>query len=150
MSGFKAMNSLPSDHAKAMTNLTIRLDFDSGESLGPGKVRLLEAVSETGSIRRAAKLCGMSFRQAWLLLQAVEEMFGTPLTETVRGGVRGGGTRLTPLGVRVASSYRKLEQAAAEAAKPESSFLAASIRSREASRSGKSEKTRLTRKSLRK
>jgi len=36
-----------------MTRLTIRIDFDNGSALGPGKARLLEAVEETA---RSAKL----------------------------------------------------------------------------------------------
>src|SRR5579862_6940949 len=100
-----------------MTNLTIRVDFDSGESLGPGKVRLLEAVVETGSIRKAADRCSMSFRQAWLLLHALDVMFTEPVTETVRGGAKGGGTRLTPLGELVVRNYRDAEQAAGNAAR---------------------------------
>ncbi len=133
-----------------MASLTIRVDFDSGESLGPGKVRLLESVSETGSIRKAAKLCGMSFRQAWLLLQAVETMFGAPLTETVRGGIQGGGTRLTPAGVLIVRTYRRLEQAAELAAKPEVAAIAANLRVGPSAGVAKARKPRLIRKSLKK
>jgi molybdate transport system regulatory protein len=133
-----------------MTNLTIRVDFDSGESLGPGKVRLLEAVAETGSIRKAARLCGMSFRQAWLLLKAVEDMFGVSLTETLRGGVRGGGTRLTPAGTLIVKGYRRLERAAEQAAKIEMAALTANLRGAPIAGESSARKRRLVRKSLRK
>ena len=62
-----------------MTRLTIRIDFDDGSALGPGKVRLLELVAETGSIRKAAAGMKMSYRKAWLLLKALEETFGAAL-----------------------------------------------------------------------
>ena len=65
------------DHAKPMARLTIRVDFETGASLGPGKIRLLEEIEKTGSIRNAADAVRMSFRQGWLLLKAIEEMFGS-------------------------------------------------------------------------
>jgi molybdate transport system regulatory protein len=99
-----------------MARLTIRVDFENGASLGPGKIRLLEEVGKTGSIRSAAEAVGMSFRQAWLLLKAIEEMFEQPVIATQRGGSRGGGSALTELGRMVVTSYRRLENASAEAA----------------------------------
>lgn len=102
-----------------MAKLTIRVDFESGASLGPGKVRLLEEVEKTRSIRNAAQVVGMSFRQAWLLLKAIEEMFGHPVIETKRGGSRGGGSALTELGSLVIACYRQLERASASAAQKE-------------------------------
>ena len=110
-----------------MAKLTIRIDFDSGASIGPGKVRLLEEIEKTGSIRKAAEAVGMSFRQAWLLLRAIEEMFGQPVILTVRGGVRGGGSALTPLGRLAVANYRQLEQAAGVAARRELSDLETNI-----------------------
>ena len=99
-----------------MARLTIRIDFDDGSGLGPGKVQLLELVAQTGSIRKAAAQLGMSYRKAWLLLQALKETFGTPLVETASGGKSGGGTRLTAAGREIVSRYRKLERAAGKAA----------------------------------
>jgi molybdate transport system regulatory protein len=99
-----------------MARLTIRIDFDTGAQLGPGKVRLLELVAETGSIRKAAAGMNMSYRKAWLLLQALEKGFTAPLVATTTGGRTGGGARLTPLGRLVTARYRALEAKAAEAA----------------------------------
>jgi len=97
------------------SRLTIRIDFESGAALGPGKVRLLELIAETGSIRKAAAGMKMSYRQAWLLLQALAEAFGAPLAATATGGRAGGGARLTPLGDTVVRRYRSLEKAAGRA-----------------------------------
>ena len=97
-----------------MPKLSIRIDFDKG-SLGPGKAHLLELVASTGSIRKAAAGMKMSYRKAWLLLKALEEMFGAPLVATSTGGRAGGGARLTPLGTLVASRYRRLEIAIVKA-----------------------------------
>jgi len=102
-----------------MARLTIRIDFDDGSGLGPGKVQLLELVAETGSIRKAAAQLGMSYRKAWLLLQALKGTFGTALIETASGGKSGGGTSLTAAGRKVVIRYRSLERAATEAASPD-------------------------------
>ena len=96
-----------------MARLTIRIDFDDGSGLGPGKVRLLELVAETGSIRKAAAGMKMSYRKAWLLLKALEKTFGRSLIETTTGGARGGGASLTALGEAVVTRYREIGREAA-------------------------------------
>ena len=98
-----------------MARLTIRIDFESGGQLGPGKVRILELVAETGSIRKAALAMKMSYRKAWLLLQALEKTFGAPMVATATGGRDGGGTCLSPLGKLVVTRYRALEKVATKA-----------------------------------
>jgi molybdate transport system regulatory protein len=101
-----------------MPRLTIRLDFDDGSALGPGKVRLLELVAETGSIRKAAGGMKMSYRKAWLLLKALEETFGAPV---IAGGPQG--AKLTSLGQAVARRYRSLEKRAGTAARQDVRYL---------------------------
>ncbi len=115
-----------------MTRLTIRIDFANGGALGPGKVRLLELVAETGSIRKAAAGMKMSYRQGWLLLKALQETFGRPLVETATGGASGGGARLSPLGRRVAAQYRALELKVAKAGRANLSALERATPSRAA------------------
>lgn len=99
-----------------MTRLTIRIDFDGGAAIGPGKVRLLELVGQTGSIRKAAAGMKMSYRRAWLLLKALEETFGQPLVLTATGGREGGGAKLSPQAERVVYRYRRLVGSAEKAA----------------------------------
>ena len=96
-----------------MARLTIRIDFDDGSALGPGKVRLLELVASTGSIRKAAAGMKMSYRKAWLLLKALEKTFGRSLVETATGGAQGGGASLTALGEAVVARYREIGREAA-------------------------------------
>ncbi len=106
-----------------MTRLTIRIDFEQEGSFGPGKARLLEHIGTMGSLRRAAVAMKMSYRQAWLLIQAAEASFGAPLVDTETGGARGGGSRLTDLGREVLRRYRKIEQKSAQAVRPDVSAL---------------------------
>lgn len=97
-----------------MTRLTLRIDFDEERALGPGKVRLLELVAETGSISAAGRAMGMSYRRAWLLVDALNRTFSLLVVETRGGGAGGGGARLTPFGTGVVESYRAMEKDARE------------------------------------
>jgi molybdate transport system regulatory protein len=108
-----------------MARLTIRIDFGNGSALGPGKIRLLELIDETGSIRKAASGMKMSYRQAWLLVQSLDATFGAPLVATSTGGKSGGGAALSPLGRKVIARYRNLEAAAAKASKRDLASLTA-------------------------
>ena len=85
------------------------------DSFGPGKVRLLELIEAHGSIRSAAAAMNMSYRHAWLLLQAVEDTFGAPVISTATGGAKGGGAKLTELGRSLVAKYRAIESQAAKA-----------------------------------
>ena len=93
-----------------MTRLVLRIDFDDGRALGPGKVRLLELVGETGSISGAGRAMGMSYRRAWLLVDALNRTFRMPVVSTREGGAGGGGADLTSFGVGLVSSYRAMER----------------------------------------
>ncbi len=61
-----------------MTRLTLRIGFDEDRALGPGKVRLLELVAETGLISAAGRAMGMSYRRAWMLVDALNRTFSLP------------------------------------------------------------------------
>ena len=71
------------------------LDCD-GKAFGEGPDRLLQRIDATGSLHKAAAEMKMSYRKAWLMLQAVERRLGFALLERQVGGASGGGSRLTP------------------------------------------------------
>jgi len=89
----------------------VRLDFSGTCSIGPGKVSLLEGVARTGSLSAAARLLGMSYRRAWLLLHSMNEAFQQPVVELNVGGKDGGGAALTEFGQRLVADYRGFESA---------------------------------------
>jgi molybdate transport system regulatory protein len=91
------------------TRLVLRIDFDTGRRLGPGKIALLEAIGRTGSIAAAGRQFGMGYRRAWLLADELNRTFDAPLIEAHGGGRNGGGATLTPLGTRVVALYRMAE-----------------------------------------
>lgn len=100
-----------------MARLTIRIDLPPAGQIGPGKARLLELIGETGSISAAGRALDMSYRRAWLLVDAMNHIFKEPLVSTVLGGKAGGGARLTPFGREVLQHYRRLEAKATSACK---------------------------------
>lgn len=95
--------------------LRIRIVFDAGVMLGPGKVELLEHIRETGSIAAAGRAMSMSYKRAWMLVETMNAAFKEPLVASSRGGAKGGGAQLTETGVEVLAQYRKLEEIMAEA-----------------------------------
>lgn len=84
-------------------------------AIGPGKVALLEAIQETGSITSAAKTLGMSYRRAWLLVDETNRCLVKPAVATATGGEHGGGTELTATGAELIARYRALERETAGA-----------------------------------
>ena len=99
-----------------MAKLTIRVDLAPLGAVGPGKVRLLELVGETGSISAAGRAMNMSYRRAWLLVDELNRLFKSPLVATRLGGEAGGGAALTPFGKNLVRHYRAMEIEAQTAA----------------------------------
>ena len=100
-------------------SLHLRIDFGSEQALGPGKIRLLELINETGSISAAGRALNMSYRQAWLLVDELNHMFHAPVVTAQIGGGGGGGTVLTETGNGIVSLYRDIERRAAGSAAAE-------------------------------
>ena len=77
--------------------------------LGRGRVELLAAIAEHGSISGAARAIGLSYKAAWDRVDAMNNLADAPLVVREAGGRRGGGTRLTEEGRRVIEVFRILE-----------------------------------------
>jgi len=99
------------------TRLTLRVDFGSSRSIGPGKVRLLEAIARTGSISQAGRALGMSYRRAWLLIDDMNQCFRHVVVSAQPGGSQGGGAVLTEFGADLVRDYRAIESTATDAAR---------------------------------
>lgn len=108
---------------KNTVQFRLRIYREDTVAIGPGKVALLEAIAEAGSIAAAARQIGMSYRRAWLLVDETNKALKQPVVGTAAGGTRGGGTVLTPTGQELVARYRALEAAARKAAAPEIAAL---------------------------
>jgi len=106
-----------------MARLTLRIDFDTADALGPGKIRLLECVRDTGSISAAGRAMAMSYRRAWLLIDTLNTSFRQPVVTTKLGGKDGGGAVLTRFGEDLIKNYREMETIAHTALRPQLSML---------------------------
>ena len=100
-------------------------------ALGPGKVDLLEAIHEHGSISAAARHLGMSYRRAWLLDDQLNRCLEGPATVSSHGGSTGGSCLLTPVGLDVIRLYRDIEKTAQASCLTQISELTALMRSPE-------------------
>ena len=94
-------------------SLRLRIVFEGGAMLGPGKADLLEGIRETGSIAAAARAMNMSYKRAWMLVETMNAAFRAPVVHSSRGGSAGGGASLTETGAAVVAEYRKLQDIAA-------------------------------------
>src|SRR3569623_2684158 len=85
-------------------------------AMGPGKAELLDAIERAGAISAAARSMGMSYRRAWLLVDAMNRCFAEPLVETHPGGGKEAGARVSEAGKRARDAYRALLACAGERA----------------------------------
>lgn len=85
----------------------IWIEKDGKVVLSFWRVRLLEAIRDTGSISAAASKMGVSYRRAWDKIHECEERLGVKLVETQTGGEGGGGSELTPAAVDYIERFRK-------------------------------------------
>lgn len=99
--------------------LSIRIDLSNGDRIGPGKIALLEAIRDTGSISAGARKIGMSYRRAWLLVDSINSAMEKPAVAAVMGGRQGGGAAVTPVGERIIEIYRSIEDRARTSARDE-------------------------------
>ena len=85
------------------------VDTEAGAFLGDTRVRLLEAIDLHGSITRAAKCVGLSYKAAWEMIGSINLQSREPVVTKSAGGSHGGGSCLTPYGKRLVAFYRAAE-----------------------------------------
>ncbi|MFW2851048.1 winged helix-turn-helix domain-containing protein [Sphingomonas sp. TX0543] len=111
--------------------LWLKIQIAAGDALamGPGKADLLEAIIAEGSISGAGRALGMSYRRAWLLVDEMNRCFEPVLVETLKGGGRERGAKVSATGLAVLEAYREMErEAAAIAQRPAYSRLLGHLR----------------------
>lgn len=74
---------------------------------GRGRIELLKHIKETGSIAKAAKVMGMSYKAAWDSVDAMNKMSEQELVLRTSGGRHGGGSKITDAGLEFIERYDK-------------------------------------------
>jgi molybdate transport system regulatory protein len=87
----------------------IWVETDGKPAITDAGADLLEQIAVCGSLSEAARRLHFSYRRAWMLLDAMNKRWPSPLVTTATGGKRGGGANLTELGQHVLSTYRDLQ-----------------------------------------
>lgn len=64
------------------------LEKDGELILGKGRKELLSLLAELGSLRKAAKQLGISYRSAWGKIRKTEKLLGWPLVQNKEGSRR--------------------------------------------------------------
>ncbi|WP_439568354.1 winged helix-turn-helix domain-containing protein [Sphingopyxis sp.] len=105
--------------------LRLRIRLGDAIAMGPGKADLLDAIDAAGSISAAARLLGMSYRRAWLLVEEMNRCFNVPLVETRPGA----GAQLSDPARAVLAAYRASDAAAAAATAKAAAPIIAALRS---------------------
>ncbi len=84
------------------------IERDGEVVFSSAREQLLREIDKEGSINKAAKKLGISYKKAWLLIKHMEERLGYPILEKKRGGFRGGGSKLTEAGKELLKNYEKI------------------------------------------
>ncbi len=95
-------------HAGYTTQASVWIEKDGELYIGGGRAMLLEKLDEFGSIAVAARYMGLTYRNAWLWIDAMNHTAPSPLVEKVIGGTGGGHARLTDEGRKAIADYKVL------------------------------------------
>ena len=80
------------------------------EFLGSDRIHLLEKIDELGSITKAAKGVGISYKTAWDTINMINNLAEKPLVDRLTGGKGGGGTSLTAEGKKVIRQFKTIQE----------------------------------------
>ena len=92
------------------SSLCVQGEIRLANVLDNGMFGLLRAIDDCGSINRAAKQLGLSYKSAWTIIERANNKSPKTLITSETGGTRGGGTCLTPAGRILLNMFTKLEE----------------------------------------
>ena len=78
--------------------------------LSEWRVKLLEAIDQSGSISRAAEMMKVTYHRAWEKLHEMEQGLGYKIVDAQVGGAGGGGAELTAQGRELIKKFRAFSQ----------------------------------------
>lgn len=95
--------------ASCPSRIEVIVSFANGGSLTPEDLALIEVICRERSILAASRATCVSYRKCWLMVDALNRTFETPVFATFPGR-RGGGAQLTDFGERLVALYRSMER----------------------------------------
>jgi molybdate transport system regulatory protein len=104
-------------------NGSLWIEGDGQRFFGPGPVELLELIERTGSISKAAKAMGMSYKKAWDIVTRLNGMAAEPFVITSIGGEDGGGSTISTGAKETIAWYQDLRERFREFLEHESTGL---------------------------
>ena len=107
--------------------MLLRLYLQGRRPLGPGKIQLLAAIRDEGSISAAARSMRMSYHSAWLLVDSMNVLFRQPVVTTRHGGRGGGAATVTTFGRKLIVRYEAMERSARQAIARDLTWLERSV-----------------------
>lgn len=81
----------------------------NGGSIDEADIALIEAIANFGSILGTSKKIGLSYRKAWLMVDALNRSFEDRVIATSSGGTTSG-SRVTDFGHRLVALFRSIER----------------------------------------
>jgi molybdate transport system regulatory protein len=96
------------------TQASVWIEKDGELYLGGGRAMLLERLEQLGSIAAAARSMGLTYRNAWLWIDAMNRLATSPVVEKITGGTGGGHAQLTDEGRKAVAEYKDLRSKLAE------------------------------------
>ncbi len=98
---------------KILLQPTFRLSFEGEKKhiiVDQTDALLLRHISEKNSLTKAAKVAGISYRNAWDRIRELESNLGDRVVEKKVGGREGGGARLTESGLELLKQFRRVRR----------------------------------------
>jgi molybdate transport system regulatory protein len=100
----------PSSRSATGLSGTLWLNRADDKFLGGDRINLLEKIDELGSITKAAKAVGISYKTAWDTVNLINNLAEKPLVDRLAGGKGGGGTNLTAEGKKVVEQFKTIQE----------------------------------------
>nr|MBI1229055.1 LysR family transcriptional regulator [Cytophagales bacterium] len=99
------------------------ITLEGEKFFGPGRMQLLLRIQEEGSVSKAAKAMGMSYKKAWDMIYDLNLRGRQPYVILKKGGEKGGGAMLTPHALQVIAQFQTLTTELQKVAEAESTLL---------------------------
>jgi len=99
------------------------ITLDQDKFFGPGRVELLERIQSEGSLSKAARQMGMSYKKAWDMVNDLNSRGSEPFVRLKKGGDKGGGAEITPHAELLIGRFKALSEKLEKISKEESGWM---------------------------